>query len=461
MTLSTNIRTRGEGDTLMSPDRSSRPWRRSAALLIAAGALLATACSSDDAGGDDAVATTAADGGTDSTATTVADGGEATTTTTVDASAALGEENPAAGDPVTIGYVFDGTTDTIDNAAELEAAEAAAQYVNEYLGGIGGRPIELSSCSTDQTPTGATNCANQFISDGVAAVLNGVSGQGGSVYPAVAEAGIPVFVAGTLDQPSLGAEHVYVMTNGIITALAGPAQVAADDGITTAAIIVIDVPAASGPISQAAPIFYGNAGVTADIVAIPPDAPDLTPQVQAEVTANNPGQFAIVGDPPFCAKAINAIESVGFTGNIVVIPQCIEQSTVDSANVDGLILLTATTTDPDSEEFALYNAVLDTYAPDTDRGGVAPGGYQAVVGFARAVAGLTGDVTAATIDAAILAMPATPMPLADGITFQCDRQQVSIAAGLCSTDALTTVLDADGNPGPFEVLHGAELLTLG
>ncbi len=58
-------------------------------------------------------------------------------------------------------------------------------------------------------------------------------------------------------------------------------------------------------------------------------------------------------------------------------------------------------------------------------------------------------------------MPPTPMPLADGVTFQCDGQQVDIAPNICSTDALTTTLDAEGRPTTYEVLDGSALLALG
>ena len=351
---------------------------------------------------------------------------------------------------------------SLDTADEFAAAQAAAEYVNEYLGGIAGRPIELHECTTDQTPSGAAGCVNEMVTAGVPVALNGVSGQGPSLYAPMAEAGVPMFVTGSLDQESFTTPGIAIMTNGIVAALAGPAQIAADDGIDRAAVVVIDVPAASGPVEQAASIFYGNADVEVDVVKVAPDAADLTPDIQAELS-NDPGQFAVVGDPTFCTKAMNALASVGFTGNIVIIPQCIDDAFLESVtNLEGVTVLTSFAASETSEEHQIYNAVMDTYAgDDVDRGSTAPNGYQAVVGFARAMSGLTGEVTPDSVQATLAAMPPTPMPLADGVMFQCDGEQVEIAPNLCSTDALVTTLDADGKPTEYEVLNGAELLTLG
>jgi branched-chain amino acid transport system substrate-binding protein len=415
--------------------------RRWSLVVLVAVALLAAACASDDAAGPN---------GAD-------DSGDAP-----DPAEVLGAESPASGEPIQIGYVYDGTTDVLDNAAELEAAEAATEYVNAYLGGVAGRPIELDVCSTDLTPAGASECVRQMVSDRVPVVLNGATGQAPVLFRPLADAGIPVFTPGAGDPSILGHPLVHVMGNGLAALLAGPAKLAADAGIDRVALVSIDVPAASGALEAAGPSVFDNAGVELDLVLIPPDTPDMTPNIAAELE-NDPGQIEVVGDPNFCAKAMDAIAAAGFDGQIVIIPQCLDQALIESAtNLEGALLTTYTTTDPDSEEYQLYNAIMDTYAdPDTERRGPAPGGYQAVVGFARAMGGLTSDVTAETIQSTFTGMEPTPMPLADGITYQCDGQQVAVVPAFCSTDILWTELDAEGNGTDYRVLNGASLPELG
>lgn len=410
---------------------------RTALIPVVVTALLAAACGS----GDDA----ADDEGPD-----------------IDPAEVLGAEDVATGEPLQIGFVYDGTTDAIDNAAELAAAEAAAEYVNTHLGGVGGRPIELDVCSTDQSPSGASDCVSQMVSDEVPIVLNGVTGQAPSLFPQLAEAGVRVFTPGAGDQATMFADGVQIMTNGIVALLTGPGKLAADAGVERAAIVVIDVPAASGIIEETAPLFYEPLGVEVDIVTVPPDTPDVTPSIAAELD-NDPGQITVIGDPAFCLRALDGIANSGYDGRVAIIPHCIDESLTESAsNLEGVFLTTMNTTDPDSEEYQLYDAVLEQFGgEDAERGGVAPSGYQAVVGFARAMEGLTGEVTPESIDAAFAAMPPTPMPLADGITYQCNRQQVEVAPNFCSTDVLWTELDAEGNGVDFQVLPGADLTEMG
>jgi branched-chain amino acid transport system substrate-binding protein len=421
--------------------RSKFGWRRVAPALLVAGALLVAACASDDG-----------------TAGGAGSGGESRP----DPAEVLGAENVASGEPLQIGYIYDGTTDVIDNAPELEAAEAAVEYVNNYLGGVAGRPVELDVCSTDQTPAGGSECVRQMVSDRVPVVLNGVTGQAPVVFRPLADAGMPVFTSAAGDPSILSNPLIHIMGNGIVALGTGPAKLAADAGVERAALVAIDLPAASGALRAAGPTIYDNAGVELDLVMIPPDTPDLTPNIAAELE-NDPGQIEVIGVPSFCAMALDAFAATGFDGQVVLAPQCIDQALLESAtNLDGVIVPTFATTDPDSDEFQLYNAVMDTYAdPDAERGGVAPGGYQTVVGFARAMDGLTGDVTAESVQSAFASMQPTPMPLADGITYQCDRHQVSLAPSICSTDALWTELDADGNGTDYHVLDGATLPEIG
>src|SRR5439155_20089470 len=78
---------------------------------------------------------------------TTAAGGGATTTSGANA-AVLGTPKVAAGTPIKGGFVSDGKSEAIDNTAEAPAGQAAAKYVNDYLGGIAGHPIPLDPCHT-------------------------------------------------------------------------------------------------------------------------------------------------------------------------------------------------------------------------------------------------------------------------------------------------------------------------
>ena len=369
--------------------------------------------------------------------------------------------NPASGEPAKVGFISDGRSDAIDNSSETPAAEAAAAYANDYIGGAGGRIIELVTCDTGQTPAGAQDCVAELISEGVVAIVNGVSGQTETINSGANEAGIPFIQNGGISQEAFGSPLTHVMTNGL-AALVGPAAVASEAGLAKAGIIVIDVPAASGPIRGAAPLFYGNAGIEVEIVAIPPGTPDMTPQVQAAMS-NGVEQFAIIGDEPFCTSAISAIQLLGFEGPVVVIRPCVGETSIAEVDMEGILLIGLTSDNPADAEVALFAAVMAEYAPDALTDSIAQSGYSAVLGFARALAGHPeGEMTPESVQAAILAMEPAPLPMGpDGATFQCNRTAIAIAPAICSAASAITALNSEGENTGYRELDLTDLLSLG
>jgi len=63
-------------------------------------------------------------------------------------------------------------------------AEVGAKYVNDH-GGINGAKIELTECTSDASPEGAVNCANQFVEKKVDIASYGIE--------VAIDAGLPVY----------------------------------------------------------------------------------------------------------------------------------------------------------------------------------------------------------------------------------------------------------------------------
>ncbi|HTR70059.1 MAG TPA: ABC transporter substrate-binding protein [Mycobacteriales bacterium] len=372
----------------------------------------------------------------------------------------LGPTHVATGAPLKIGYVYDGSSAGIDNTSNLQAAQAAVKYVNNYLNGVAGRPLSLDVCSTNQTPAGAKTCVSQFVTDGVPIVLNGVTGQAASLFAPLAKQGVPVFVDGSGDPASFSQPGIDILINGLVGLIGAPAALAKEAGVKLAAIAVINVPAAVGAIKSAAPLFYGEYGVQTDIVAIPPGTPDASPQIDAALS-RHPGQFMVVGDTNLCQTVMKALGNAAFQGQQVAYSGCITpESSKQLTNVAGTYVYPGQIDTGDSRTVAVYNAAMDLYAPSGyDHAGASMADYQAVVGFVEATEGLHGQVTKASIQQAIHSMPPKPMPLMPGVTFQCNKKQFPIAKNICSIDVLQARLDASGSPTNYEVFSGKTLLT--
>ena len=165
----------------------------------------------------------------------------------------------------------------------------------------------------------------------------------------------------------------------------------------------------------------------------------------------------------FCTSAIKAIKTVAFAKPVVIIQQCITSTSAAGipGGYAGLKLVATSTTDPNDPDVKVYSAAMKLWEPDTPPfvNGVTAGGWATVLGFTRAMSGLSGDVTPATVASTISSMGPEPLPFGDGITFQCNGQQVSITPAMCSTGALEATLDQAGNPvGSYTQLDASALL---
>src|SRR4051794_8158563 len=157
--------------------------------------LVAGACGSDDSGSAGSGSSVGSGGSVASVSSGVV---------TSVAAGVLGSPKGAAGEPVRVGFVSDGVSQTYDNTAEITAAQAAAKYANEYLGGAGGRPLEVVTCQAHGTVQGSTDCANQMVEKKVVAVVMGGSAEAPTVHNFVVAAGIPFVIYQGSSQDILG-----------------------------------------------------------------------------------------------------------------------------------------------------------------------------------------------------------------------------------------------------------------
>lgn len=418
-----------------------RTWRVLAALLSLS--LVAAAC------GDDDDASTGDDGG---------DGG--TETTEEPAEDALGEPNPAAGEPVKVGLITEGGSEAIGSQAELTeiGAGIAVEYANEYLGGIGGRPIELVVCGTKNTPAGAQDCSNRMVEEGVVAVVMPFNGQGEATAPIITEAGIAYVTGSGNGANELTADGAFALTGGYPGTLGAFAQHAADQGYGKFTMVVIDVPSATQAAEGLGGIVFGNAGVEFEVVTAPPGTPDLTPQLQAAVDGGADA-IGLTGDVTFCTSFLQAYQTLALDVPKYLIGPCIDSTVLESYGdvVAGSYL--ATNTAAESEDAKIYAAMVEKYAagedidPDPIRSTGIAAGVGAVLNFVRAMEGITGEITKDTVMAQMKAATDVPLFLTEGQTFTCDGTAIPIMPSVCSAGFYIGTLTAEAevqDPTPVD-----------
>jgi branched-chain amino acid transport system substrate-binding protein len=428
-------------------EMSGRPaGRRRRVLAVAAlSVLLLGAC-----GGDDTEDAGASDDEEEATS-----GDEATDL--------LGPEDPASGEPVRIGMVSDGATASFDNTDELRASQAAAEYWNTHKGGIDGRPIEIVTCETGADPAKGTDCANQMVEEEVVAVALSQSAVADSVWEPLNAAGVPTMflqtsTEGLLDDP----ETSFTMMNPLSTLFGVPLALAESEGTDKVAFVNIDVPQALTSFESGdAQAIFDNAGLSYELVKIPPGTADMTSQMQ-EVAASDAGAVFIVGNDSFCISAIQGLNAVGYDGAISGVSQCITDATreaIPPEQLEGISVLSVMALgDTEDPAYQLYQAVMGTYGQDIEDvdNNVAMGGYTVTASLATAMAGVSGDITPESVAEAIKTMDEADYPGGAGLTFQCGGTVFPSQPAVCTNQSLRATLDAEGNLASFEPFDASD-----
>ncbi|WP_261553759.1 ABC transporter substrate-binding protein [Frankia tisae] len=377
-------------------------------------------------------------------------------------SSLLGPAKAATGTPVKIGWVSTGRTQAVDTSGEIRAAQAVADYANAHLGGLRGHKIELVTCEDKSVPANAQACGNQFLREKVAAVGAGSPGQTDPWLKIVAPAGIPVGMNLVATQATLTTKNVFIWGNPLAS-FGTPAAFARDKKLTSAAVFVIDVPAASDPAKQLVPPFFANAGAKAEVIAIPPGTADMTPQIQTALK-NKPAMYHVIGDPTFCASAIKAIKALGITAPITALDRCIgaDHGASIPGGFAGVDIIAQANVDPSTPEFKLFNAVVDAYGKNLKIDSISMSGYQGMLSLVRGVNSVPGtDVSSAAIATALHTMPATTYPLGGGADFQCNGKANSVSPNICSTTGFIADADKEGTLTNFRSLDTTGIFKLG
>jgi ABC-type branched-subunit amino acid transport system substrate-binding protein len=422
---------------LLNPSRTRRRLRVTLAAGLAAVALTAAACGSSGGSGGTANGNAGAD------------------------AAILGTAKAATGTPVKIGFMSTGRTQTIDNTDEIKAAQATVAYANAYLGGLRGHPIELVTCEDKNVPATAQACGNTFLQDHVAAVAAGANGQPDPVIQIVHAAGIPVGMNSSGSTMVLNTPGVFVWSN-TLAPFGTSAAYAREHKLTKAAIVVIDVPAATDTAKALEPAFFHNAGATAEVVAIPPGTADMTPQIQ---TAGHPDLFHVIGNPAFCASAIRAIRTIDPKASITAIANCVgtDKGASIPGGFKGVTIVAQANINPNDKEFQLFKAVIGKYGNGLRTSDLVTTGYQGMLSLVRGVNAASGtDVTPAGITKALQTMPATPYPLGGGATFKCDGTALAaVSKNVCSTASFVADAATDGTLSNFRTIDATGIYKLG
>jgi branched-chain amino acid transport system substrate-binding protein len=232
-----------------------------------------------------------------------------------------GKADPALS-PIAIGWV-NAQGGPVAFPEATNAAQAAANYVNAELGGVGGHPLQIHTCFIAQAEEEGQKCGQQLVADkAVDAVAFGAVVTGNQSFASVINGQKPVMI-GVSVAPSDAKHSNYFLLYGSSTSVLGPWGTYGRDVLHAKTVAEI-YPNQAGSTDAAAAMKAGleKAGLKVKSVGYDPQATDLLGPLTA-AGAQTADMVVPVTDAPGCINTAKALHSIGRTKNIVPPPLCL------------------------------------------------------------------------------------------------------------------------------------------
>ena len=221
----------------------------------------------------------------------------------------FGTAKKATGTPYVFGMIND-ETGAVTFPEARQGSIAAVSYVNNYLDGINGHPIQIDECTGDGTPATAARCANQLVAAHPMAILGAADVGGPASIPIYAHAnlaylgGIPFTPVPETAPNSVQFWSVSVGDNAAAAVYAGKTL-----GVKSVALVYFSNAQGESILPQITPVFKAAGVTTIKDIPLSPTSPDPSPQ--AALIESSGAQLAYVDVPNGCGNVLKALKSVG------------------------------------------------------------------------------------------------------------------------------------------------------
>jgi len=352
-------------------------------------------------------------------------------TTAAASSSVFGTPKKATGSPYVFGMIND-ETGAVTFPEGRQGAIAAADYVNNYLGGINGHPIVIDACTGDGTPATAARCANQLVAAHPMAILGAADVGAPASIPIYEHAnlaylgGIPFTPVPATASNSIQFWSVSVGDNAAAAVYAGKTL-----GVKSVAIIYFSNPQGESLLPQITPVFKAAGVTTIHDIPLSPTSPDPSPQ--AALVESSGAELAYVDVPNGCGNVLKALKTVGYTGKLMGIDPCGAPPVIAAAagGANGMyiaspFLLQSGT----SQQAQLFQAAMKKWAaPGTLIDSISTAGFATVMNVQQMLSTISGTPTTATI---LAAFKSGTHPNFLSHPYTCNGQAMKGAPAICN-----------------------------
>src|SRR6204780_4968646 len=337
-----------------------------------------------------------------SSSTSSTTGPPAASSTAAASSSVFGTPKKATGSPYVFGMIND-ETGAVTFPEARQGAIAAVNYVNNYLDGINGHPIQIDACTGDGTPATAARCANQLVADHPMAILGAADVGAPASIPIYAHAnlaylgGIPFTPVPETASNSIQFWSVSVGDNAAAAVYAGKTL-----GVKSVALVYFSNAQGESILPQITPVFKAAGITTIKDIPLSPTSPDPSPQ--AALIESSGAQLAYVDVPNGCGNVLKALKSVGFTGKIMGIDPCSAPPVIAAAagGAEGMYIASPfMLQNGTSQQAQLFEAAMKKWAaPGTLIDSISTAGFATVMNVQQVLSTISGTPTTSSILAA-------------------------------------------------------------
>jgi branched-chain amino acid transport system substrate-binding protein len=356
----------------------------------------------------------------------------ASTPAAAPAADALGTAKKATGKPIVLG-LLNIESGPVTFPEYRQAAELAVKYINDYKGGIGGRPVKLESCATDGQPATSGRCANQIADKNPTAILGGADTGAPGAFP-VWERKRLAYMGGIPFTPveSNAPNAVQFYSVSVGDNLATVQYAVKDLGVKKASVIYTDDSQGKATgLGVIVPAFKA-AGADAKAIPVSPSAADLSSAAAAAIGSSPDAVY--VNTPNACPAVLKALRAVGYTGKIMGIDPCTSPPALKAAGdaAEGLYFAQPfVSLDSGDKDANVMGAAIKKYGgSDIALDSIAQAGFSTVMNVQATLDGVS-DLTEKNILAAFKDGQAHDNFMAHPYT--CDGRQLAGNAAICNT----------------------------
>ncbi|WP_196809163.1 ABC transporter substrate-binding protein [Conexibacter woesei] len=356
----------------------------------------------------------------------------ASTPAAAPAADALGTAKKASGKPIVLG-LLNLESGPVTFPEYRQAAELAVKYINDYKGGIGGRPVQLASCATDGQPATSGRCANQIADKNPTAILGGADTGAPGAFP-VWERKRLAYMGGIPFTPveSNAPNAVQFYSVSVGDNLATVQYAVKELGVKKASVIYTDDSQGKATgLGVIVPAFKA-AGAEAKAIPVSPSAADLSSAAAAAIGSSPDAVY--VNTPNACPAVLKALKAVGYTGKIMGIDPCTSPPALKAAgdSAEGLYFAQPfVSLDSGDKDANLMGAAIKKYGgSDIALDSIAQAGFSSVMNVQAALDGVS-DLTEKNILAAFKDGRAHDNFMAHPYT--CDGKQLAGNTAVCNT----------------------------